>query len=751
MRNGPTDRKTSEHYSSFRCLVSNSCTSVRRNKGRQAASKMRSSRKGKKRPACEGRRGFLGGRQPIEFNLSLLQPAQSSIRLAILLIWAPILVAATPVAPSGGLRVLPQRILAIFRPVEVFGVAVDGGTAAETGALFYPENGPAIRAAHFKSVSYRLRTELAGQVWHWSSYGRWSDQEHHQGYWTGDSARDDNHELSFGYRLPRRGNSRDEANDDGFSRIDDGDVATFWKSNPYLDPKLDGIGVERQWVIVDLGRERRIDTAQIHWAEPYASEFRLQRWVGSDQYDGNWRDLTPALSGHPGTQSFAFGPATTRFVRILLEQSSHVSKSVEQDPRDAMGYAISEVGLGITPKGSVFRDYVRHDGSGHRQTQIFVSSTDPWHREVDRDPDSVQPSPVVLHARALFAGPFMIALGLVTDTPENALAEFNYFRRRGLPIDRVELGEEPEGQLAPPRMVAALYDRLALQIAREDPHILIGGPSLIDPSADTTLDDQDDSWTKAFLQSLRASRPPSPIAFISTELYPVENLCAPPVAMLDEAASSPKKMTERFSEDGASEFSAVITEYGLSPYGGKALLGVTSALADAEILGNSLSQGVLRMYIYGTSPTLAVRGERRCAGWGNLNLWKSDRRGHIRSGSILLRVFKALRDRWSNPNDAQEELLAVAGAPAGIDAFALRREDGSVSIMLVNRTAKVVSVKLAAPSSMVGLRSSRTIIADRMGFPRRPAYDWLRKTRGPLPADIEIEPESLIILNPSPD
>jgi hypothetical protein len=667
-------------------------------------------------------------------------PLQSLIRHAILLIWALILMAASPVTGRGQLRVLPHRILAVFRPVEAFGVAVDGGTAAETGALFYPENGTPIRTAHFRSVSYRLRTELAGQVWHWTSYGRWSDQEHHQGYWIGDSARDDNQELSFGYRLPRRGNSRDEANDDGFSRIDDGDVTTFWKSNPYLDPNLDGIGIERQWVIVDLGRKRRINAAQIDWAEPYASQFRLQRWVGSDKYDGNWRDLTPVLSGHPGAQSFAFGPATARFVRILLERSSHMSKRAEHDPRDSMGYAISEIGIGLTSNGSLFRDYIRHDRSGIRQTQIIVSSTDPWHREADRDPDSVQPSPVALHARELFTGPFMIPLGLITDTPENALAELNYFRRRALPIDRVELGEEPEGQLAPPRMVAALYHRLALLIAREDPSISIGGPSLIDPAADTTLDDEDQSWTKAFLQSLRTSRPSSPIRFLSTELYPVENLCAPAAQMLDDAAASPKKMTERFSEDGASPLPTVITEYGLSPYGGRALLGMTSALANSEILANSLSQGVLRMYLYGTSPTSAVRGERPCSGWGNLTLWKSDERGHILSPSILLRVFEALRDRWSNPNDSQEELLAVAGTPAGVDAFALRRENGSIAILLVNRTSGLVSVKLTAIRSMIGVRSSQTIIVDRIGLPGS------REATGPLPADIRIEPESLIIL-----
>ena len=656
------------------------------------------------------------------------------------------MIASSPVSASGELRVVPGIVLSVFRPAEAFGVAIDGGTATETGALFDPENAPDIRAAHFRNVSYRLRTELAGEVWHWSSYGSWSDPDHQQGYWVGDPTKDDNHKWSFGYRLPRRGNSRDEADDDDFSRIDDGDIKTFWKSNPYLDPNLDGIGVERQWVIVDLGRERRVDTAHINWVEPYAVRFRLQRWVGSDRYDGNWRDLTPSLPGHGGAQAIAFDPATTRFVRILLEHSSHSSTSVAKDPRDTMGYAIGEIELGVTAKNSAFHDYVRHIASGRSQTQIIVSSTDPWHRQLDRNTDSVQPSPLALRARGLFAGPFMIPLGLLTDTPENALAELHYLRRRGLPIDWVEVGEEPEGQGAPPRMAAALYRRMALRLAKDDPEVPIGGPSLIDPVADTALDDEDDSWTNAFVQSLRQSHDPVPFSFLSTELYPVEDLCEPPARMLNEAASSPRRMAERFRRDGKGELSSAITEYGLSPYGGRALLGPVSALADVEILANGLAQGVPRMYLYGSSPTLAVRGERKCAGWGNLTLWDSNALGRIRAPSVRLRVFEGLRDRWSNPSDEQEALLKVRGAPAGIDAFALRRSDRSVSILIVNRTPKTISVKLAAFGPVDGEKASEGIIVERVVLAGSRTSEWRQETMTTSPARVEVDPESLTIL-----
>lgn len=658
---------------------------------------------------------------------------------AILLLIAPVLIAAAP-TPIGELRLLPNHIVGVFRPPEAFGVAIDGGDPAEAAALFDPKNASFIRNAGFKNASYRLRTELAGQIWHWSSYGSWSDVEHHQGYWIGDALQDDDHELSFGYRLPRRGNSRDEADDDGYSRIDDGDLTSFWKSNPYLDPALDGIGVERQWVIIDLGRRRSIDAGRIRWAQPYAAQFRLQRWVGADEYQGKWIDLTPELSGHSGAQSLGFRARPARFVRLVLEKSSHAPAG--SDPRDAMGYAINELELGRSSGGRL-HDYIRHESSGRQQTQIMVSSTDPWHRKADREPDAVQPSPVALHARGLFAGPFMVPLPLLTDTPENAVAEFRYFRRRGLPIKAVELGEEPEGQLAPPQMVAALYDRLASRIAKEASGMPIGGPSLIDPSAETTLDDENESWTSGFIESLRRSHPSAKIDFLSTELYPVEDLCKADVEMLREVARAPAAMADRFHADGIRDLAPVITEYGLSPYGGKALDGIVSALADAEIFARGLSRGVGQMYLYGTSPTSPVPGKRPCAGSGNLTLWDSDGFGHIRSPSIRLRVFEALRDRWSDPRDTQEEIIGLMGAPHGIDGFALRRENNSIALLLINRTSKIAAVKLGASGEISG---TAAIITDQIDSATSLTPRVPQASRRSLSTRIELKPESLTIV-----
>ena len=150
------------------------------------------------------------------------------------------------------IEVQTRSVIASFKPTEAFGVAIDGGDKDESRPLFMPSNRHAMLALDASRVSYRLRTELGIEAWHWSSHGRWSDQAHSQGYWTGDPTVIDKSDVSFGYRLPRRGNTFDEANNDGYSRIDDGDPLSFWKSNPYLDAPLHWSG--RRASGLDRGR-----------------------------------------------------------------------------------------------------------------------------------------------------------------------------------------------------------------------------------------------------------------------------------------------------------------------------------------------------------------------------------------------------------------------------------------------------------------------------------------------------------------
>jgi hypothetical protein len=197
-----------------------------------------------------------------------------------------------------------------FAPARALGAGVDGHGKGQTESQLSPANVRKMLSAGLKPLTYRLRTELAGEAWHWNPRGSWSDANNRQGYWTSDSEPNEPIRVSYGYRLPRRGNTLDQANDDGYSRIDDGDDQTFWKSNPYLEEHFTGENdsTNPQWVMIDLGARKKINAMRVLWSEPYAVSFSIEygEFVGeadlSQRLPTEWRafpagDITQATGG----------------------------------------------------------------------------------------------------------------------------------------------------------------------------------------------------------------------------------------------------------------------------------------------------------------------------------------------------------------------------------------------------------------------------------------------------------------------
>ena len=62
-----------------------------------------------------------------------------------------------------------------FDPSRALGAALDGKAKGVIDLQLSTRNIEMMRSAGLQSLIYRLRTELANEVWHWNPQGRWSD------------------------------------------------------------------------------------------------------------------------------------------------------------------------------------------------------------------------------------------------------------------------------------------------------------------------------------------------------------------------------------------------------------------------------------------------------------------------------------------------------------------------------------------------------------------------------------------------
>jgi hypothetical protein len=585
------------------------------------------------------------------------------------------------------------RVLNEFRPDRALGAGLDGHSQGDTRQIYTAANARAMRSAGLAPISYRLRTELGVEAWHWSPSGRFSAGD--RGYWTsaGKGAA-----ATYGYRLPRRGDSVDQANDDGYSRLDDGDPRTFWKSNPYLDEHFTH-ETHPQWALIDLRHTQPVDAIRIDWGAPYATRFEVQYWVGPSAI---------ALNGHPPGTWASFGswrgrggrqtlrlarrPRSVRFVRVLLSASSHTAPPGSRDVRDRLGYAIRELYLGrLQARG--FADLVRHSPRGPRQTITYVSSTDPWHTAAGIDHGVEQPGFTTILRSGLTNGlPMLVPVPVLYGTPADALAELRYLRRLHVPLRGVELGEEPDGQLSSPEDYGALYVQYARAIHREFPGLPLGGPGF-----QTSIPDWlawpdargNRSWTGRFIGYLRSHGALGELAFYSFEWYPFDNTCAAPGPQLARSASTLATVVRAQFADGLPRtIPLVITEYGYSAFAGQAEVDLPGALLNADVAAGFLALGGQSEYLYGYEPDTLIRELPSCNTWGNLTLLLSDGERHVRHQLPTYWAARLLTQQWTQPGDGAHRMLAARTSgvdPRLLGAYAVRRPDGRTALLLLNK------------------------------------------------------------------
>lgn len=591
-------------------------------------------------------------------------------------------------------------------------------------------------SANFHRISYRLRTELAVEAWHWNPRGRWSDPSHSRGYWTSDDQLGAPITTSYGYRLPRRGSTIDQANEDGYSRIDDGDSRTFWKSNPYLDQRYTDESNERhpQWVVVDLEHVRGIDAARIHWGAPFATRYEVQYWSSQsgnsqnqpddadDDPDGGWKPFphgviargAAAIRGDV-TLHLSDSLVHTRWVRLLLRESSNRAAPGSTDLRDALGYAVRELSIGALDSSGKLHDYIRHAANATDQTRIYVSSTDPWHRGTDRDPGVEQPGIDLLFHSGITRGlQALLPVGVLYDTPDNAAALLRYVRRRGYPVPRMELGEEPDGQYVSPDDFASLYMQTAHALHDVDSNVQLGGPSFqsaeVGVMATWKHGNTDTPWLTHFLNDLRAHGRSRDFSFLSFEWYPFDSVCGPTAPQLATTAARLRDALQQFTNEGLPPgLPMIISEYGYSAFAGEPEVTRAGAILNALSVAEFLTQraGGAETYLYGTEPSSLDRNAE-CDGWGDNTLFLGDGARHIRAPTATYRGARLLTTSWADSAGGPHALLktmvtSVDRSPTPIDAFTVRRPDGRISVLLLNRDAEhtwSVDVRLRSPGAV---------------------------------------------------
>jgi hypothetical protein len=604
-------------------------------------------------------------------------------------------------------------------PLRSLGAGVDSQTNGAVSKIYTSPNVEEMLSSGLGPVTYRLYTELSVQDWHWNPVGTWS-QAGQQGYFIGTTSGTPYVTNSYGYALPHRGFTHDQGNDNSYSRLDDGDPATYWKSDPYLDTRYtgDSNALHPQWAVFDLGAKKDVDAVNIAWAAPYATSYAVQYWTGDDAIgdpaNGNWQTFPSGsiTSGAGGavTLQVSASPIKAEFIRFLLTASSNTCDSHgSSDPRDCVGYAIDEIGIGtIDSRG--FHDLVVHSPN-KKQTVTYASSVDSWHASTDRVRNQEQPGlDIVFRSGVTRSMPAMIPVSMLYGTPDDAAAEIRYVEGRGYPISYVELGEEPDGQYIVPEDYAALFVQWASALHAVDGSLKLGGPVFQGTTSDVPAWPNaagNTSWFQRFLAYLSQHGALNDLAFMSFEYYPF-GPCPSAGSLQNDLVADPtliQRVVNTWYADGLSKSVPLfITESNISANDTPVFQEIGGALWYADYVGAFLANGGQGAYLYEYEPDpLEPYGP---CGWGSWGMFNASPQYTVRQTTSQYFAAQLVTQQWAQPVDQMEAIYPAAtdvlsGKRELVTAYAIDRPDGTWALMLVNKDAShpyrvVVNFKLGS-------------------------------------------------------
>ncbi|HLJ87925.1 MAG TPA: discoidin domain-containing protein [Candidatus Angelobacter sp.] len=602
----------------------------------------------------------------------------------------------------------PSHVANSIRPPYALGSTVDRVPSNATDAFFSPDALKKILSAGWGAISYRQNTELFVQAWHWNPKGTWSDPAG-KGYFVGSSTPTETIRHSYGYSLRHRGFTRNNGTEfDGFSRLNDGDLNTYWKSNPYLTKPFTGEddALHPQWVVIDMESEQAINAIRITWAEPYAQAYQVQYWTGpnamDDEGNGDWKNFEAGVvaNGKGGDATLRLGsaPVNTRFVRILMTRSSDTCDTHgSQDRRNCLGYAIKELYLGTIDDGGAFKDLMRHTPD-QNQTLTYCSSIDPWHEPSDLyvAPDRMesgdQPGFDLFFTSGITRGlPATIPIAMLYSTPEDSVAQIAYLKKRKYPIAYIEMGEEADGQYMQPEDYGALYLQWASALHRLDPTLKLGGPVFEGVTEDIQAwrDAQGrTSWFGRFLDYLKSHGRLGDLAFMSFEHYPYDGCETPWKNLYDE----PRLIThimQVWRDDGLPP-GIPMFDTETNCHGGDAAVDIFGALWLADSFAGFLTAGGKATYYYHALPYSPPHPACKNS-WGTYHMFMIDRNYQIKQPIAQFFAAQMITQEWVQPKDAEHKLYnAASDVQDGeghtlVTAYAALRPDGDWSLMLINK------------------------------------------------------------------
>ncbi len=607
-----------------------------------------------------------------------------------------------PVSSSTSLisvDIAPSHALNKFSPNQMFGGSVDAIGIGGLNTLFSQSNVAKMLGSGIGNLTYRLYTELNVQDWHWNPTGTWSDATNNQGYFTGSAVLGTKITDSYGYLLPHRGSTHDQGDQLDWSRITDGDSTTYWKSNPYLSTAYtkEADALHPQWVLLNLGAAKSINAVRISWANPYAITYIVQYWTGSDAINnpsnGQWSNFATGLvtSGSGGTVTLKLSTTNTsaRYVRILMTQSSGTYDSHGiSDARNKMGFAIYEIGVGTVDSNGTFTDLVSHVKS-QKQTEVKVSSTDPWHTSTSKNTSTEQVGLDFIYSNSLSQNlPMMVPVPMAYSTPENAVAEVAYLVTRGYPITGIELGEEPDGQLMSPEDYGAFYIQWANAIHAVYPTQKLGGPVLSGSVTLTWADAAGEKdWLKRFISYLNSHAALPSLSFVTTEHYP-NYLVKADYKLLQKEPGNVKALFDEFTDALVPKGTAVyVTEYNIDSSPSVAAVDLLGALWQAVFVGEFVNRGGQGTYFYQNFPyPLLPSGSE----WGLLGMFTAD--ANAQASSTTSQYFSNLMisQLWCATGSGLHTAFPVtsnikdSSGNTIVFPYALQRSDRLYSLLIVN-------------------------------------------------------------------